>query len=83
MLLRGQVPEDLLEFYPEIEKTVRKNQSKKREEKKKQGQKKKNLPTLSTHTIKQSSKWLKIDKIHLEGHWVTLLCNKDQGISPA
>jgi len=40
MLLRGQVPEDLLEFYPEIEKTVRKNQSKKREEKKKQGQKK-------------------------------------------
>jgi len=35
MLLRGQVPEDQLEFDPEIEKTARKNQSKKREEKKK------------------------------------------------
>jgi len=38
MLLRGQVPEDQLEFDLEIEKTSRKNQSKKREEKKKQGQ---------------------------------------------
>ncbi|KAK8469592.1 hypothetical protein PHAVU_005G111650 [Phaseolus vulgaris] len=38
MLLRGQVPEDQLEFDPEIEKTARKNQSRKREEKKKQRQ---------------------------------------------
>jgi len=35
MLLRGQVPKDQLEFDPKIEKTARKNQSKKREEKKK------------------------------------------------
>jgi len=34
MLLRGQVPEDQLEFDPEFEKTTRKNQSKKRDEKK-------------------------------------------------
>ena len=37
MLLRGHVPEDQLKFDQEIEKTARRNQSKKRKEKKKQG----------------------------------------------
>jgi len=50
MLLRGQVPEDQLEFNPEIEKTTRKNQSKKSEEKKKQGQAKgESFNTLNSH----------------------------------
>ncbi|XP_068475201.1 uncharacterized protein [Phaseolus vulgaris] len=50
MLLRGQVPEDQLEFDPEIEKTARRNQSKKREEKKKQGQAKgESSNTLNSH----------------------------------
>jgi len=50
MLLRGKVPEDQLEFDPEIEKTARKNQSKKREEKKKQGQAKVgSCNTLNSH----------------------------------
>ena len=49
-LLRGQVPKDQLEFDPEIEKTARKNQSKKREEKKKQGQAKgESSNTLNSH----------------------------------
>ena len=83
MLLRGQVPEDQLEFDPEIEKTARKNQTRREKKRRSKDKQKENLPTLSTHTIKQSSKWLKIDKIHVEGHWETMLCNKDQGISPA
>jgi len=50
MLLRGQVPEDQLEFDPEIEKTARRNQSKKRKEKKKQGQAKgESFNTLNSH----------------------------------
>ena len=50
MLLRGQVPEDQLEFDIEIEKITRRNQSKKRKEKKKQGQAKgKSSNTLNSH----------------------------------
>ena len=50
MLLKGRVPEDQLEFDPEIKKTTRKNQSKKREKKKKQGQAKgESSNTLNSH----------------------------------
>ena len=50
MLLRVQVPEDQLELDPEIEKTARKNQSKKIEEKNKQGQAKgESSSTLNSH----------------------------------
>jgi len=83
MLLRGKVPEDQLEFDLEIEKTARRNQSKKREEKKKQGQAEgESSNTFNSHN-QTDFQMAENRQIHLEGHWEIMLCNKDQGISPA
>jgi len=80
MLLRGQVPEDQLEFDLEIEKTTIKNRSKMRKEKKQGQGKRESSNTLNSHNetkLEMADNRQNPPRRTLEN----IPCNKDRGIS--